>query len=178
MKKILTEFDGVFEIDPQIHVDHRGYFYETFSTSLMNDFKVEQVNVSLSMCGTIRGIHYARTPPGQMKYVQCVDGEILDVVVDLRRSSATFGKWIAITLSSTHANALFIPNGFGHAFQALSDTAKVMYLCSSHYNPSNEFGIHPLDPEIAIPWPITSHILSARDMELPRLDNYIPIEFD
>ena len=176
MQKIETTFIEVVELVPEILRDNRGYFLESFSTSFLPKFKVEQMNVSFSQRGTIRGIHYAKNPPGQEKFVHCIEGEILDVVVDLRADSSTFGTWTSVKLSSTIENALYIPNGFGHAFQALSETAKVMYLCSERYNPSNEFGINPLDVDIAIDWPISDYIISERDKVAPSLSNYMPVE--
>lgn len=166
----------MFQFLPDIHSDNRGYFYESFSVSEIADFQVAQMNVSFSKQGTIRGIHYAKNPPGQEKYVQCLEGEILDVVVDLRANSGTFGKWVSLTISASMSNAVYIPNGFGHAFQVVSETAKVVYLCSTLYNPSNEFSINPFDSNLAIHWPIRDAIISDKDANAPLLNNYVPLE--
>ena len=106
----------------------------------------------MSRRGVIRGIHFADVPPGQAKYVTCVRGAILDVVVDLRAGSPTFGQWVAVRLDERR-RAVFLAEGLGHAFMALSDQATVLYLCSTPYAPGREHGVHPLDPEIGIDWP-------------------------
>jgi dTDP-4-dehydrorhamnose 3,5-epimerase len=129
------------------------------------------MNISVSRAGTVRGIHFASVPPGQAKYIQCFDGEILDVVVDIRVGSATFGKWESIVLDSTSRQALYLPEGYGHGFCALSDSATVGYLCSTGYNPSAEHGIHPFDADLRIQWPDLGGppTLSTKDDSAPTL---------
>lgn len=128
------------------------------------------MNISVSRAGTVRGVHFADVPPGQAKYVQCFDGRILDVVVDIRVGSPTFGQWDAVELDSETRQGLFIEEGLGHAFCALSDVATVGYLCSEGYAPSREHGVHPLDSEIGIQWPVDGEIvLSPKDAEAPTL---------
>lgn len=149
--------DGALEFQPAVFGDDRGFFFEAFTASHVvaatsMPSPVAQVNVSSSTRGTIRGIHYADVPPGQAKFVQCLAGEILDVLVDLPVGSATLGQWTSVTLTSSAHNAVLIPIGFGHAFQALSETALVMYCCNTPYNPTGKHGIHSLDVDLAITW--------------------------
>lgn len=163
---------GAFEFTPAVHGDDRGFFFEAFTASHLIaatgiNFPVAQVNVSQSQRGTIRGIHYADVPPGQAKFVQCLEGEILDVLIDLRVGSTTFGQWQSVRLTSAQRNAVLIPVGFGHAFQALSDTATVMYCCNEAYKPTGEHGIDPLDAELSIAWDDVEHVLSAKDAAAP-----------
>jgi dTDP-4-dehydrorhamnose 3,5-epimerase len=128
------------------------------------------MNVSVSSAGTVRGIHFADVPVGQAKFVQCMSGAILDVVVDIRVGSPTFGQWDAVELNSTSRKALYISEGLGHAFCALSDDATVGYLCSEPYSPTREHGIHPLDSTLALPWPEGSAaLLSPKDAAAPTL---------
>jgi dTDP-4-dehydrorhamnose 3,5-epimerase len=169
-------FDGVTLFTPIIRGDDRGVFLEaftskSFSQALGRTFSLEQMNISVSRSGTVRGIHFASVPPGQAKYIQCFDGEILDVVVDIRVGSPTFGKWESIVLDSTSRQALYLPEGYGHGFCALSDSATVGYLCSTGYNPDAEHGIHPLDADLGIAWPNLggTPTLSPKDAAAPTL---------
>lgn len=124
----------------------------------------------MSARGVLRGVHFADVPPGQAKYVTCVSGAILDVVVDLRVGSPTFGEWEAVRLDDAERRALYVAEGLGHAFMALTEGATVVYLCSESYNPAAEHEIHPLDPDLAIAWPegITPS-LSPKDAAAPSL---------
>ncbi len=154
-------FDGVYRFDPVLLPDDRGVFLESFKSDLFTEnvglaFDLAQMNISVSKAGTIRGVHFADVPPGQAKYVQCFAGSILDIVVDIRVGSPTFGECDAVELSAEARTGLYIPEGFGHAFCALSDSATVGYLCSQGYSPSCEHGIHPLDPVLALPWPASA----------------------
>jgi dTDP-4-dehydrorhamnose 3,5-epimerase len=169
-------FDGVTLFTPVIRGDDRGVFLEaftskSFSQSLGRRFQLEQMNISVSRAGTVRGIHFASVPPGQAKYIQCFDGEILDVVVDIRVGSPTFGTWESIALDSTSRQALYLPEGYGHGFCALSDSATVGYLCSTGYNPDAEHGIHPFDADLGIAWPDFGGqpTLSLKDDSAPTL---------
>ena len=165
--------DGVYQFDPVLRPDDRGVFLESFKANTFADavghaFDLAQMNISVSKGGTIRGVHFADVPPGQAKYVQCFAGSILDIVVDIRVGSPTFGDYDAVELSAESRTGLYIPEGFGHAFCALSDSATVGYLCSEGYSPQREHGIHPLDPDLALPWPATaSPVLSAKDAAAP-----------
>jgi dTDP-4-dehydrorhamnose 3,5-epimerase len=131
---------------------------------------ITQANCSVSRRGVIRGIHFSDVPPGQAKYVTCASGAILDVVVDLRLGSPGFGRWEAVQLDDENRRALYIGEGLGHAFMALSDRATALYLCSTGYAPDREHGVHPLDPDIGIAWPADlEKILSAKDSAAPSL---------
>ncbi len=160
---------------PEIRLDPRGSFLESFKASSLEEvtgrrFDLSQSNISVSRSGTVRGIHFAQVPPGQAKYVQCVRGAILDVVVDIRVGSPTFGQWEAVRLDDDKREALFISEGLGHGFCALTPEVTVDYLCSEPYAPSREFGIHPLDPALGIPWPTDVEIvLSDKDAAAPTL---------
>ncbi len=170
--------DGAWVYTPQVHSDDRGSFAEAFrgaefAADLGYRLDVAQVNCSVSRRGVVRGIHYADVPPGQAKYVTCVAGAILDVVVDLRADSPSFGKWEAVQLDGGTGRAVFLAEGLGHAFMALTDDATALYLCSTPYAPGREHGVHPLDPAIGIAWPAdeaTGLVLSDKDAAAPALD--------
>ena len=150
-------------------------FLESFKDSVFTEavghrFDLKQMNISVSKQGTVRGIHFADVPPGQAKYVQCFDGKILDVVVDIRVGSPTFGQWDAVELDSESRQGLYIAEGLGHAFCALSESVTVGYLCSEPYAPTREHGIHPLDTDLNLPWPAGSDLmLSPKDASAPTL---------
>jgi dTDP-4-dehydrorhamnose 3,5-epimerase len=174
------DFDGVMEIQPTIHHDNRGDFVEAFNpTKLLVaagiDFKSAQTNLSTSKAGTIRGIHFADVPPGQAKYVQCVAGKAWDVIVDLRPHSETFGLWIAVTLDSELHNAVHIPEGFGHAFQALMDDTKVLYQCSTAFNPEAEHEVNPFDETLDIKWPLAASLVSEKDRNAPSFKTFFRV---
>ena len=167
--------DGVWEFTPKLRPDDRGVFLESFKESVLEDaigheFTLQQMNISVSRVGTVRGVHFALVPPGQATYVQCFSGRILDVVVDIRVGSPTFGQWDAVELDDESRRGLYIAEGLGHAFCALSDSATVGYLCSTPYSPGREFGIHPLDPALGLPWPSGAEsVLSEKDAAAPTL---------
>ena len=149
---------GAWEITPTQHGDPRGVFLEYFQSGPFRDavghaFDLQQANCSVSAAGVLRGIHYADVPPGQAKYVTCATGAVLDVVVDIRVGSPTFGTWDSVLLDDVDRRAIYLSEGLGHAFLSLEDDSTVLYLCSTAYSPGREHGIHPLDPEIAIAWP-------------------------
>jgi dTDP-4-dehydrorhamnose 3,5-epimerase len=170
--------DGAWVYEPRVHNDDRGSFAEAFrgaefAADLGYRLDVAQVNCSVSKRGVVRGIHYADVPPGQAKYVTCVAGAILDVIVDLRTDSPSFGKWEAVQLDDVTRRAVFLAEGLGHAFTALSDGATALYLCSTPYAPGREHGVHPLDPAIGIAWPTDAGwapVLSEKDAAAPTLD--------
>lgn len=170
--------DGAWVYTPRVHHDDRGSFAEAFrgaefAADLGYRLEVAQVNCLVSRRGVIRGIHYADVPPGQAKYVSCMAGAILDVVVDLRAGSPSFGKWEAVRLDADSRSAVFLAEGLGHAFMALTDDATALYLCSTPYAPGREHGVHPLDPAIGIAWPIgegVEPVLSEKDAAAPTLD--------
>ena len=155
--------------------DDRGVFLEAFKADVVAEaighrFTLEQMNISVSRGGTVRGIHFALVPPSQAKYVQCLDGRILDIVVDIRVGSPTFGQYEAVELDSESREALYLSEGLGHGFCALSESATVGYMCSEPYAPAREYGIHPLDVTLALPWPDgQASVLSPKDAEAPTL---------
>jgi dTDP-4-dehydrorhamnose 3,5-epimerase len=167
--------DGAWTFEPVIHADNRGSFHECLrAADLEHDlgypFPLAQANCSVSYRGVLRGVHFTEVPPGQAKYVMCASGRILDVVVDIRTGSPTFGGWDAIALDDESGRVALIGEGLGHAFMALSDRATVIYLCSSPYAPRIEHGIHPLDPGLGIAWPADIEpILSGKDAAAPGL---------
>ena len=169
------EIDGCWVLTPRIHKDGRGSFLEWFRegefyADLGYRMDVAQANCSVSRRGVIRGVHFSDVPPGQAKYVTCASGAIVDVVVDLRVGSPGFGRWQAVQLDEETRRALFISEGLGHAFVALSDQATVLYLCSTPYAPAREHGVHALDPAIGIAWPADMEkVLSDKDASAPTL---------
>lgn len=166
---------GAWTFTPAVHRDDRGYFLEWFRAGELQDSigywpETAQANCSVSRRGVIRGIHFSDVPPGQAKYVSCVQGAILDVVVDIRVGSPSYGRWEAVRLDDESRQALFISEGLGHAFTALTDQATVIYLCSTPYAPGREHGVNPLDPAIGIQWPAdTGPVLSGKDAAAPTL---------
>lgn len=166
---------GAIEITPQQHGDPRGLFTEWYRFDLLaaevgHPLRLAQGNLSVSARGVVRGIHYADVPPGQAKYVTCTRGAVLDVIVDLRVGSRTFGQWDAVRLDDVDRRAVYISEGLGHGFCALTDDATLTYLCSETYNPQGEHAVHPLDPDLAIQWPVDGvPTLSARDDAAPTL---------
>lgn len=172
MKRIETEFPGLLIIEPKIFEDPRGYFYESYNKNKLIDFQdIEfvQDNQSKSTYGTIRGLHYQLEPYAQSKLIRVLDGEIQDVVVDLREKSPTYGKHFSIKLSSSNKQQLFIPKGFAHGFSVLSNTATILYKTDQYYNPESERGINFNDPELKINWKIDKEkiIMSPKDKVLP-----------
>jgi dTDP-4-dehydrorhamnose 3,5-epimerase len=170
MKLIDTALEGVVIIIPDIYSDERGYFYESFNTKsfaklLGRDITFVQDNESLSHEGVIRGLHYQLPPHAQSKLVRVVRGSILDVVVDIRQGSPTFGKYVAVELSAENHHQLFIPRGFAHGFKVIEGEAVVQYKCDNHYAPECEGTIRWDDPMLAIDWQIepSQAIVSARD---------------
>lgn len=166
---------GAWKFEPVLRPDDRGVFLEsfkasTFQQSVGHSLNLAQMNISVSHARTVRGIHFADVPPGQAKYVQCFSGRILDIVVDIRVGSPAFGEYAAVELDSQSRAGLYISEGLGHAFCALSDSATVGYLCSTPYSPTGEHGIHPLDPELNLPWPDgAASLLSPKDAQAPTL---------
>lgn len=167
---------GSFLFTPRQFADPRGAFMETFKESVFREatghgLHLAQANCSISQRGVLRGIHFADVPPSQAKYVMCTHGAILDVVIDIRVGSPTFGQWHGERLDDENRRALYLSEGLGHAFMALTDNATVVYLCSEGYNPERERGIHPLDPAIGIAWPTgIEPLLSDKDSAAPTLD--------
>jgi dTDP-4-dehydrorhamnose 3,5-epimerase len=165
---------GAFEITPVQHTDPRGTFLEWYRSDTLaavagHPLEVAQANLSVSARGVVRGIHFSDVPPGQAKYVTCVAGAVLDVVVDIRVGSPTFGRWDSVRLDDEERRAVYLVEGLGHGFCALSERSTVAYLCSSTYRPGHEHAIHPLDAELGIAWPAATPQLSAKDAAAPSL---------
>ncbi|WP_062465154.1 dTDP-4-dehydrorhamnose 3,5-epimerase family protein [Demequina soli] len=172
---------GAWEITTRHFGDDRGVFLEWFKQAPFSDrigaeMALAQANCSVSAAGVMRGIHFADVPPGQAKYVTCAKGAVLDVVVDLRVGSPTFGQWDSVLLDDVSRKAIYISAGLGHAFLSLEDDSTVLYLCSTAYAPGREHEVNPLDPEIGIAWPTVGRDgapltfrLSAKDEAAPSL---------
>lgn len=168
--------EGSWVMTPQLHGDGRGVFLEwfkepQFSTAVGHRLNLAQANCSVSARGTVRGIHFADVPPGQAKYVTCVSGAVLDVIVDIRVGSPTFGQWETVLLDAQSRRAVYVSEGLGHGFAALEDGATVVYLCSEPYAPTREHEVYPFDPELGIEWPFSlgECSLSAKDDAAPTL---------
>ncbi|NAS25163.1 dTDP-4-dehydrorhamnose 3,5-epimerase [Herbidospora sp. NEAU-GS84] len=165
---------GAYLYTPRLFHDDRGTFMESFRAAELAEatghgLRLSQANTSVSARGVIRGIHYADVPPSQAKYVTCLSGRILDVVVDLRVGSPTFGRHEQVVLDSERFQSLYISEGLGHGFAALTDNATVFYLCSEPYAPTRERGINPLDPELGIDWRVADPVLSEKDVQAPSM---------
>ncbi|MFE6236714.1 dTDP-4-dehydrorhamnose 3,5-epimerase family protein [Cellulosimicrobium sp. NPDC057862] len=172
---------GAWSFTPTQHGDDRGLFLEWFKSELFaeatgRDLDLQQANLSVSAAGALRGVHFADVPPGQAKYVTCPRGAVLDVVVDIRRGSPTFGRTASVLLDDVDRRAVFLSEGLGHAFLSLEDGSTVTYLCSAPYAPGREHGINPLDPALGIEWPRhgrdgreLSFELSPKDSAAPTL---------
>lgn len=172
MKVARTKLTGVIVIEPDVFGDDRGWFLETWSQLRYAEIGVPELfvqdNVSMSSRGILRGLHLQH-PMGQGKLVQVVQGEVFDVVVDVRIGSATFGQWIGTTLSVEDHRQVYIPPGFAHGFCVTSETAVFQYKCTEAYRRETELGVAWNDPDLAIPWPVASPTLSAKDSAYPRL---------
>jgi dTDP-4-dehydrorhamnose 3,5-epimerase len=172
MNRLPTRLEGLVLLAPAVHGDERGFFMETWREDAWSEHGVPsgfvQDNHSRSRRGTLRGIHF-QTHPGQGKLVRCARGRVLDVVVDLRRGSPTFGEWEAIELDDERHLQLWIPIGFGHGFCVLSDVADFTYKCTNVYDPATEAGIRFDDPDVGIEWPDIELLYSERDATAPRL---------
>jgi dTDP-4-dehydrorhamnose 3,5-epimerase len=168
-----TEIPDVILIQPVVFRDRRGFFAETYKRSEfaaqgISNFFV-QSNHSCSSKGVLRGLHYQRAPKAQAKLIQAAKGELFDVVVDIRRRSPTYGKWVATTLSAQNHTMIYVPAGFAHGFYVTSEDAEVLYLANEEYAPSCEAGVIWNDPDLAIAWPCAEPDLSERDRGWPRL---------
>lgn len=175
MNVIETPIEGLLIIEPRIFQDARGYFFESFSQrefdSKIGHIDFVQDNESKSCYGVVRGLHFQKPPYTQCKLVRCIQGRVLDVVVDLRRSSATFGQWFSCELTADNHRQFFIPHGFAHGFSVLSETAIFQYKCDNFYHPEAEGAIAWNDPYIGIDWqlPASDIILSQKDQSHPLL---------
>lgn len=166
---------GSFSFVPHVHGDQRGSFHEWLRADELrkhtgHSLSLAQANCLISTRGALRGLHFADVPPGQARYITCIRGAVLDVVVDLRVGSPSFGQWAAVRLDDETHRCVYVAEGLGHGFMSLTDGATVVYLCSQPYRPARERAVHPLDPELGIRWPEgIKPILSAKDAAAPSL---------
>jgi dTDP-4-dehydrorhamnose 3,5-epimerase len=178
MKVTETELKGCFILEPILFKDERGYFFESFNAKNFNKAIGEEVafvqdNQSYSSKGVVRAIHYQTGKFAQAKLVRVLSGKVLDIAVDLRKDSPTFGQHVAVELSGENKKQLFIPKGFGHGFSVLSESAEFFYKCDNFYNKASEGGIIYNDPRLYINWrlPVDEMKVSQKDLELPTLEN-------
>jgi dTDP-4-dehydrorhamnose 3,5-epimerase len=171
-----TELPGVLIIEPDVFRDGRGYFFETYHADKYHAGGVDgpfvQDNQSRSVAGTLRGLHLQLRRP-QGKLIRVIEGEILDVAVDVRRGSPTFGRSVSVTLSADNFKQCYVPPGFAHGFCVTSPIAQIEYKCTDLYDPTSEIGIAWNDPQLAIRWPVAEPVLSDRDRRNPRLSTLI-----
>ena len=176
MKVIESSLKGLLEILPQVHMDARGSFHELFNQDTFKKQNLPhqfvQDNFSFSEKGTLRGLHFQKKFP-QIKLVTCLYGDVIDIAVDLRQKSKTFGKYQAFNLSSSKRNLILIPEGFAHGFAVTSKTANVYYKCSDFYHPEDDYGVVWNDVDLSINWPLKNPKLSVKDQSLPSLVNLI-----
>ncbi|MBL4587569.1 MAG: dTDP-4-dehydrorhamnose 3,5-epimerase [Flavobacteriales bacterium] len=171
MKLIKTEFEGLFLIKPNVFGDARGYFYEGFNKKTLQsqglDIEIVQTNISESQKGVVRGLHFQNPPFEQGKLIRVLKGSVLDVVVDIRTGSPTFGKYYSVELSEENKRALWVPAGFAHGFKTLEDQTLFYYNCSQVYNKESEGSIRWNDPQLEIDWGIENPIISEKDEIAP-----------
>jgi dTDP-4-dehydrorhamnose 3,5-epimerase len=172
MKVITTAIPEVLILEPAVYRDSRGFFLETYHEAKYRaagiDYAFVQDNHSRSVANTLRGLHAQQQRP-QGKLMRCIEGEIWDIAVDVRRGSPTFKQWVAATLSAENYRQLWVPPGFLHGFCVLSETAQVEYKCTDVYQPNDELAVVWDDPDLAIDWPMRTPLLSAKDAAQPRL---------
>lgn len=179
MNVIKTDIEGVVIIEPSLFKDDRGYFFESFNQNEFSEkvmpINFVQDNESMSTYGVIRGLHFQSQPYAQSKLVRCVKGSVLDVAVDIREGSPTFGKHVAVELNENNHRQLFIPRGFAHGFSVLSENAIFQYKCDNFYSPKNDGGIYLFDNNLNIDWriPLKKSILSEKDLKQPLLNEII-----
>lgn len=178
MEVIKTALDGVVIIEPRVFKDARGYFFESFSQREFDEkvrpIRFVQDNESMSTYGVMRGLHFQRPPFTQSKLVRCVKGRVLDVAVDIRKGSPTFGQHVAVELNEDNHRQVFISQGFAHGFSVLSDEAMIQYKCDNFYAPEADGGISIKDDSLGIDWliPMDQAILSDKDLNHPRLKDF------
>lgn len=177
MKVSAGKLNGILIIEPKVFGDSRGFFLESYNAAKFAEIGIDlnfvQDNHSRSGQGVVRGLHY-QINPGQDKLVRVIKGEVLDVVVDIRRNSPTFGQWESFVLSEDNKKQIFVPKGFAHGFCVLSEIADFSYKCSEYYSPEDERGIIWNDPEVGVEWPVKDPVLSDRDLKLPLLKDTEP----
>ena len=181
MPFIDTPIEGLFLFEPTVHRDERGYFTEAYNETVFEAKGISthfvQDNQAASSYGVIRGLHYQRGMHAQAKLVRVIVGEVLDVVVDLRPGSSSFGQSYAVLLSDQNFRQLYVPKGFAHGYSVLSETAVFFYKCDAYYHRESEGGIYPLDETLCIDWQIPPHaqIISEKDLHLPYFNHHLPV---
>lgn len=178
MKFTETEIPGVYAVEPAVFGDHRGFFMESWSKRAFEEAGlhynfVQDNHSSSTVKGTLRGIHFQRGEKAQAKLVRCTRGAVLDVAVDLRPSSPTYKKWVAVELNAENKKQLLIPRGFGHGFVTLTDNVEFLYKADNYYAPEADGGIRWNDPELAVEWGVEAPILSDKDSKSPFLKGVI-----
>ena len=179
MNLIKTNFDGLFILKPTVFKDYRGCFMETYNqkniNKLLYNISFVQDNESMSLKGVLRGLHFQNPPPAQAKLVRCTEGIVLDVALDIRKNSNSYGKFLTTILSEDNKKQIFIPKGFAHGFIVLSDSAKLLYKADNYYNFESESGIIWNDPDLNIDWKIKKDdiIISEKDSKLSNFNNFI-----
>jgi len=172
VRVVPTAIPEILILEPDVHVDGRGFFLETYHADRYREHGIPgpfvQDNHSRSLAGTLRGLHLQLRRP-QGKLIRVIEGEILDVAVDVRRGSPTFGRWVSVALTAENFKQVYIPPGFAHGFCVVSPIAQVEYKCTDVYDPSSELGVAWNDPALAIAWPVTQPLLSVRDSGHPTL---------
>ena len=178
MEVIPTKLEGVYIIEPKVFKDARGYFFESYSKREF-DTKIGKVdfvqdNESCSTKGVLRGLHFQKPPFSQAKLVRCVLGRVRDVAIDLRKDSKTFGEYVAVELSEENHRQFFIPKGFAHGFEVISEVAVFQYKCDEYYHPESEGGLDPFDAELGIEWQtkIEEAIVSEKDKKHPKFKEF------
>ena len=178
MEVIKTAIEGVYVIEPKVFGDARGYFFESFSErefkEKVGDIHFVQDNESMSKFGVMRGLHFQRPPYAQSKLVRCVKGEVIDVAVDIRKGSPTYGQHVAVLLTEENHRQFFIPQGFAHGFAVLSESAVFQYKCDNFYHPEADGGISILDESLGIDWGLKMEkaLLSEKDTKHPKLAEF------
>ena len=178
MEVIKTAIEGVYVIEPKVFGDARGYFFESFSEKefkeKVGDIHFVQDNESMSKFGVIRGLHFQRPPYSQSKLVRCVKGEVIDVAVDIRKGSPTYGQHVAVRLTEENHRQFFIPQGFAHGFAVLSESAVFQYKCDNFYHPEADGGISIMDESLGIDWGLKMEeaLLSEKDTKHPKLAEF------
>lgn len=179
MEVVKTDIEGVVILRPRLFKDSRGYFLESYNVREFAEkvapVEFVQDNESQSVCGVVRGLHFQRPPYAQAKLVRCIQGRVLDVAVDLRAGSPTFGKSVAVELAAENHEQMFIPAGFAHGFAVLSPTAVFQYKCSAFYTPAAEGSLAVYDPDLAIEWPFapSEALLSEKDKNAPAFKDFV-----
>tara|TARA_B110000046_G_scaffold34266_2_gene37112 strand:+ start:182 stop:724 length:543 start_codon:yes stop_codon:yes gene_type:complete len=171
-----TSIEGLLILTPKVHTDPRGYFFENFRKNHFEELGIDidfiQENESMSQERTIRGLHLQAPPHAQDKLIRVIKGSILDIAVDIRSESPTYGQHVAITLSEDNKTSFLVPRGFAHGFYCLENDTIVNYKCSDYYNPESEMGLFWNDPKMGIEWPILDPIVSEKDKHQPRLQDF------